>query len=100
MEVQATQGFGGEIQEDTKEADTPEPVHDICGEGTETKLGNQGMDKLLRVRHHENSNERRGRTFARLRVIIWKQWKVPKRRQWGIAETGNRKRYGEVGLSS
>ena len=26
---------------------------------------------------------------TRLRVIIWKQWKVPSKRQWGIAETWN-----------
>ena len=25
---------------------------------------------------------------TRLRVIIWKQWKVPKKRQWGLQKPG------------
>lgn len=25
---------------------------------------------------------------ARLRVIIWKQWKVPKKREWGLLKLG------------
>ena len=25
---------------------------------------------------------------TRLRVIIWKQWKVPKKRQWGLQKLG------------
>lgn len=25
---------------------------------------------------------------TRLRVIIWKQWKVPKKRQWGLEKLG------------
>ena len=28
---------------------------------------------------------------TRLRVIIWKQWKVPKKRQWGLQKLGIRK---------
>ena len=25
---------------------------------------------------------------TRLRIIIWKQWKVPKKRQWGLQKLG------------
>jgi len=28
---------------------------------------------------------------TRLRVIIWKQWKVPKKRQWGLQKLGKHK---------
>ena len=32
---------------------------------------------------------------TRLRVIIWKQWKVPKKRQWGLQKLGvSKKRLG------
>lgn len=92
MEVQATQGFGGEIQADTKEADKPEPVHGICSKGTETKLGNQRVDKLLCVRVHENGNERCRRTFAyKAAGNYLEAVESAEKAAMGIAETGNRK---------
>lgn len=33
---------------------------------------------------------------TRLRVIIWKQWKVPKKRQWGLQKLGIRKDLARV----
>ncbi len=99
MEVQATQGFGGEIQADTKEADKPEPVHGICSKGTETKLGNQRVDKLLCVRVHENGNERCRRTFAyKAAGNYLEEVESAEKAAMGIAETGNRKRPCEADI--
>ena len=97
MEVQATQGFGGEIQVDTKEADKPEPVHGICGKGTEAKLGNQRVDKLFCVRLYENANERCRRAFAnKIAGNYLEAMESSEKAAMGIAETGNRKRPGEA----
>lgn len=97
--MQAAQGFGGEVQTDTKEANKPEPVHDICGKGAEAKLGNQRMDKLLCVRLHENSNERRGRTFANKAAgNNLETMESAEKAAMGIAETGNRKRPCEADI--
>lgn len=97
MEVQAAQGFGGEIQVDTKEADKPEPVHGICGKGTEAKLGNQRVDKLFCVRLYENGNERCRRAFAnKIAGNYLEAMESSEKAAMGIAETGNRKRPGEA----
>ena len=97
--VQTAQRLGGKIQADTKEADKPKPVHDICSEGTEAKLDNQGMDKLLCVRLYENSNGRGGRTFAyKNKGNHLEAMESTKETAVGIAEVGNRKRYGETDI--
>ena len=33
-------------------------------------------------------NDIDGHLRTRLHVIIWKQWKVPKKRQWGLEKLG------------
>lgn len=99
MEVQATQRFSGEIQEDTKEADESKPIYDICSEGTEIKLGNQGMDKLLCDRLHENGNERHRRAFAhKIAGNYLETMESTEKATMGIAETGNRKRPCETDI--
>ena len=99
MEVQTAQRFGREIQADTKEADKPKSVHDICSESAETKLGSQRMDKLFRVRLHENNNERRGHTFAyKTASNHLEAMESTEKTAVGIAEAGNRKRPGETDL--
>lgn len=78
---------------DTKEADKPKPVHDIWGKGTETKLGNQRMDKLLCVRLHGNGNEGRRHTFAyKVEGNYLETMESARKAIMGIEETGNRKR--------
>ena len=37
---------------------------------------------------------------TRLRVIIWKQWKVPSKRQWGSTKTWDRKRPSKTDIVS
>ena len=99
MDVQTAQGFGGEIQADTKGTDEPKSQHDICGEGTKTKLGNQRMDKLLCIRLHENSNERRRRTFANKAAgNHLETMESTEKAAMGIAEAGNRKRPCEADI--
>lgn len=99
MEVQAAQGFGGEVQAETKEADKSKPVHNICGEGAEAKLGNQRMDKLLCVRFHENGNERCRRTLEnKAESNYLETMESAEKATMGIAETGNRKRPSEADI--
>ena len=47
------------------------------------------MDKLLCIKLNENSNERYRRPFAyKTTCNIWKQWKAPSKRQWGLQKLG------------
>ncbi len=72
-----------------KGADKQKAVNGICGKGAEAKLGNQRVDKLLCIGSMKAAmNDIDAHLRTRLRVIIWKQWKVPKKRQWGLQKLG------------
>ena len=47
------------------------------------------MDKLLLDRFHEGVLTKIDSALrTRLRMIIWKMWKVPSKRQWGLQKLG------------
>ncbi len=48
-----------------------------------------GLDQLLLHICDENTQGKiDSRLRSRLRVIIWKEWKVPSKRQWGLQKLG------------
>ena len=55
------------------------------------------MDKLFQTRCDENQTGRNRRSFTYDdKIIIWKQWKVPSKRQWGLQKLGINKDLARV----
>ncbi len=64
MDVQTHEDSVEQFRRTLKKLDKPKPIHDIRREDKEAKTDNQGMDKSLCIRNHENGNGRHRRALA------------------------------------
>ena len=90
MEMQTALGFCKEIQKKAKRTDLQKNARNSYGqEIVQINQATRGWINYYAFGSIKTAmTEIDAHLRARLRIIIWKQWKVPKKRQWGLQKLG------------
>lgn len=90
MEMQTALGFCKEIQKKAKRTDLQKNARNSYGqEIVQINQATRGWINYYAFGSMKTAmTEIDAHLRARLRIIIWKQWKVPKKRQWGLQKLG------------
>lgn len=89
MEMQTAWRIRSKVQTKAEEADEQKPEYGVCSKSVKAKLGDQrGINYFALGSMKRAMNNIDAHLRIRLRVIIWKQWKVPSKRQWGLQKLG------------
>ena len=90
MEMQTALGFCKEIQKKAKRTDLQKNARNSYGqEIVQINQATRGWINYYAFGSMKTAmTEIDAHLRARLRIIIWKQWKVPKKRQWDCKSLG------------